>query len=253
MKCVVIAVFVCALCLTSQVFAVTGCTNTYLQGVYGYQISGVATGDAGSVPVLGYGRLVLDGAGTISAANMVVAVNGSSEEASGTGSYSVSTDCSVTFKLKDAETGATSNFAGVVVNAGNSALFAQTDDGAAISGTLQRTRRTCYGGEMNGTFGFRFAGSGATPFQVVGVAAPRPGGILDVTEWVFAKGKTNKFTTTGSYKVNSDCTASVKIDSAKSAKAKADGLSFKGILVNHGKSLISIQTDKALAGEFSAQ
>lgn len=247
---ILFALAACTLFIASQAFAITACGKEALNGMYGYQLSGV-TGDK-NVPLAGYGWVLFDGTGKIADSYMMVVTGGQKAEVENSqGTYTVSSDCTVTFKIDDANTGASSNFAGAILAKGDDIAFTQTDDGAALTGIAQKTMRSCPGFDLVGSFGFRAYSSDGTGALVVGQLVPH-GGNADVTEWVFSGGKSNKFTATGTYKVNNDCTVTVKIDAAEAKKAKAEALSFKGLLIHKGKDILMI-TDKGVMGDFLSQ
>lgn len=248
---IVFALALGTLLLAGQAFAITTCGKDALTGTYGFQIAGT-TGDKAD-HVAGYGWLAFDGNGRVSEGYSAVSIAGAkaveAKEISGT--YSVSSDCTFTVKVTD-EADVTSNYAGAILGRGSDIFFAQTDEGGALSGSMQRMRRMCNNTELMGPFGFRvYSGDGAT--QVVGSVVPH-GGTLDVTEWSTAKGKTVKFSDgTGSYKINNDCTVSITLDANTKGKDKVDAMTFKGVLSHNGREIVSMNTKAGTVGSFSAQ
>lgn len=248
---IVFALALGTLLLAGQAFAISTCGKDALSGSYGFQITG--TSGAKADRVAGYGWLAFDGMGRVSEGYSAVSIAGAKavEAKEITGTYSVGSDCTFTIKVTD-EAGVTSNYAGAVLGRGSDMYFAQTDEGMALSGAMQRMRRMCNNMELVGPMGFRvFSGDGAT--QVVGSIVPH-GGSIDVTEWATAKGKTVKFSDgTGAYKINNDCTVSITIDAIEKSKDKVDAMTFKGVLSHNGREIVSMNNSKGTIGSFSAQ
>lgn len=170
---------VASLILAPSALAVNGCTNSYLNGNYAMQYTGisapgVASGIGGlavpssmaaafqqdatsgantTAPMAGAVRLNLDGNGNLagySAENMA----GQWIMANVTGTYNLNIDCTFSMSLTDAS-GNTENFGGVLVNQGASGIVLQTDAGTGISGTLKTTRGFCQTSDLFGAFGLR--------------------------------------------------------------------------------------------------
>ena len=248
---IVFALALGTLLLAGQAFAITTCGKEALNGTYGFQIAGT-TGDKAD-HVAGYGWMEFDGVGRVSEGYSAVSIAGAKavEAKELTGTYTVATDCTFTIKVED-EAGVTSNYAGAVLGRGSDVFFAQTDEGAALSGAMQRMRKMCNNMELMGPFGF-LVSSGDGAAQVVGSIIPH-GASLDVTQWATAKGKTIKFTGgTGTYKINNDCTVSITLDAIEKGKDKVDAATFKGVLTQNGREVVSMNTAKGTIGSFSAQ
>jgi hypothetical protein len=237
--------------LASQALAVTTCGREALAGKYGFQIAGTAGDKADRV--VGYGWLNFDGMGGVSAGYSAVSIAGAkaveAKELSGT--YTVAADCTFTVKVTDAAD-VTSNYAGAILGRGSDMFFTQTDEGSALSGSMQKMRRMCNNDVLVGPLGFRVtAGDGAT--QAVGTVVPR-GTALDVIQWSTAKGKTIKFTGgTGKYSIAADCTVSITLDAIEKGKDKVEAATFKGVLSNNGREIVSMNTAKGTVGSFTAQ
>ena len=248
---IVFALALGTLLLAGQAFAITNCGKDALNGNYGFQIAGTSGEKADRV--VGYGWMNFDGMGLVGDGYSAVSIAGAKavEAKELAGTYSVSSDCTFTVKVTD-EAGVTSNYAGAVLGRGSDVFFTQTDEGMALSGSMQRMRRMCNNMELMGPLGFRvYSGDGAS--QVVGSVIPH-GGSLDVVEWATAKGKTIKFTGgTGTYKINNDCTVSITLDAIEKGKDKVDAMTFKGVLNHNGKEVVSMNTAKGTIGSFSAQ
>lgn len=239
------------LLLAGQALAITTCGKEALDGNYGFQIAGT-TGDKAD-RVVGFGWISFDGNGKVNDGYSAVSIGGAKavEGKSLSGTYSVASDCTFTVKVTDAA-GVASSYAGAILGRGAEMVFAQTDDGGALSGSMIRMRKVCNNMELMGAFGFRaYTGDGKT--QAVGSIAPH-NGTLDVTTWGTAKGKTVKFTGgTGTYKINNDCTVSISLDSIAKGKDKVDAMSFKGVLGHSGREIVSMDNKAGTIGSFSAQ
>ncbi len=239
------------LLLAGQAFAITTCGKEALNGSYGFQIAGTSGDKADRV--VGYGWMKFDGVGRVSEAYSAISIAGAKavEAKDLTGTYSVNSDCTFSVKLED-EAGAATNYAGAILGRGTDMYFAQTDEGGALSGFMAKMRRMCNNMELMGPMGFRvYSGDGAT--HVVGSVIPH-GGTLDVTQWATAKGKTIKFTGgTGKYSIAADCTVSITLDAIEKGKDKVDAQTFKGVLTQNGREVVSMNTAKGTVGSFGAQ
>ena len=258
-----------ALTLTTNLHAITGCTNAYLQGSYGGQISGVVAGvkpsspSGGSSigPALTLNRLVFDGQGSVygtEAANG----NGNLTQWQVAGSYAVNTDCTVVMALTDTA-GSQQNFNGVLVSGGDRAYLARVDVGFALSGALERARNSCTAADFSGTYGFRRSGATLSASAVAPAAASVPSvdsvglinadgnGSFSMTESLAGSGASGWSASTGTYTVGDDCSVTLTFD----ATAAAGAASVQGTLTNNRGALFSIETRSSIpvAGSFSVQ
>lgn len=93
---------------TSTVYAQNGCSNSTLNANYAFSDSGFA--DSGifmrharlkgtAVPVSAGGVLTFDGEGNVSFSNLTLVVNGGISSETGSGSYTVNSDCTGSISL----------------------------------------------------------------------------------------------------------------------------------------------------------
>jgi hypothetical protein len=195
-----------ASCAAAQV-----CVPSDFQGAYGALLEGTSTISGHPTPIAGVARLVLDGRGKISGLSSVN-FNGLFLGNPVTGTYEITKDCAMTWKLQD-DSGAWQHFAGTAVPGGNRVDFRQTDLGAGARGTLQRMPQSCGTGSFGGRYAF-----GASE------ALANAGNLTLIRE-----GKT----TAGSYTVDSDCFVTMDFD----------GINLRGVVVNGGREIDAIQTD----------
>jgi hypothetical protein len=109
------------------------CGNASLTGGYGYLLSGVVSLAASTYLYSDAGQVVSNGSGgitTISVAN----IGAGASQASGTGTYSIASDCSDTAQVTDQNGKA--NYIVAVVEGGN-VLFMESDGGTTVAGTAQ--------------------------------------------------------------------------------------------------------------------
>jgi hypothetical protein len=97
--------------------------------VYGFQLSGDTTISGDVKPAVSVGRIVLDGAGSLSGYSSVN-FGGYFLGNPVTGTYEVRTDCSISWSLQD-DSGALQHFGGIVGADAKRVQFSQTDAGAA--------------------------------------------------------------------------------------------------------------------------
>ncbi len=269
---------VASLTLAPSALAVNGCTNSYLNGNYAMQYTGVsapgvatgigglavppsmaaayqqdaAGGTNGTAPTVGLARLALDGNGNLagySAANMA----GQWIMANVSGAYTVNTDCTFTMLVTDSNNN-TENFGGVLINQGSSGIILQTDAGAGISGSLKATRGVCQTSDLFGSYGLSYSGAlaGGSPASSVGVVTLDGQGNVTAAETRFSGGSSFQVQSTGSIVVNADCTFTISVASTSNT---GGALNFFGIAVADNKQLQIVRSDAATAisGVLSAQ
>lgn len=275
--------------LPQSTFAVTGCSNVYLQGTYSAQITSTnyqallsamnGAGGAGSTgstaatvqagfgnnPISlsgampGLGRFYFDGNGNILGAGSATTPN------MPVGTYSVNPDCSATMQLNTGQT-----FGAVAAQGGDQVMFIETDaSGGGAVGVLQRSRASCDAITGLQTFAFSFygaqpAGTGATgtasatpafaPYSGVGYIALTPTG-FSVTEWSYQNGTVQPLTAAGTYTVGNNCSLQLTFNSSSTGAGFVAPAAFNGIMVNTNSGLISLQTSNntVVTGQFIAQ
>jgi hypothetical protein len=116
----------------------TGCSNNTLQGTYAQTGSGVITAPPDQAgPFANVGTLVFDGNGGLTGA-LVVSSNGSSSQATETGTYTVNSDCTGTYTVQIAPFGITSNAFFAIDTNGDELEIIVTDPGSVITCVAKR-------------------------------------------------------------------------------------------------------------------
>lgn len=259
-------------------YAVTGCSNANLRGIYNAQISsgslmnvlntvngstttsGGTTSSSGSTtttpaglgsnpsslsgPTPGLGRFFFDGNGSIvglSSANVNVPI----------GSYTVASDCSATVKLNSGRT-----FIAVVAAGGARVLFLESS-GSGTAGELDLSVSACNAADNPQSFAFSYfgaqraastagtsgtaAGSMFQPAAAVGSLALDGQGAFTMKEWFSsATGTAQLANASGTYAIGADC--SIKLTFQTSDKGAP--VAFRGLLVSGSSGLIMVQTDQ---------
>ncbi len=270
---------VTGLALAPCALAFDGCTNSYLNGNYALQFTGVSApgvasgiggvavpasmatafqqdtsnGSSGLAPVAGAARLILDGNGNISgysSENMA----GNWIQGNITGTYVVNTDCTFSFAIADAG-GHTENFSGVLTGQSSAAVILQTDPGTGISGTLKSARGLCQTSDIFGAFGLQYSGTSLStnsPYSSIGVITLDGQGNLTATETRFSGGSSSQAQSTGTIVVNSDCSFTMALSPMSAA---GGAMNFFGIASADNKQLLIVQSDAATAvtGTMSSQ
>ena len=259
--------------VASPAYAISGCSNSTLNGNYAIQFSGrsvptIAPSLAGlavptlasqsasqaskvgtpnsAVPADGIVHVVLDGNGLL-IGQAAASLDGTWLQGNIAGQYSVSPDCSVSFSMSD-PSGAAGTFAGVVVGQGDSVLLLQTDTGTGVTGILKKMRGICQTADLSGTFGFQYSGASVPygdPSSSVGILTLDGQGNIAGAESRFSHGATSQVVSSGSITVNPDCSAVITLTSQGPA---AQSLNFFAALTVDNKQLLLIQSDAGTAG-----
>lgn len=243
--------------MAPQAYAITGCTTNTLTGPYGLQFSGMVTpalagGVAGTVtpasllqqitsdpPAVGYAQVFLDGGGNLFG-NSAVNLNGMWSEGPVSGTYTVTSDCQVSFLITDSS-GGTQHFNGIVVSQGEAGVLLQTDPGVGVSGALKRAKGACQLSDLAGTFVLRTSGtilaSGET--SSIGIIALDGQGGASAVESTFTGGAQGQVASNGTFSINPDCTVTASLGSA------IDGsiANYRGVIVNGLKEVLLIRSD----------
>ncbi|MGA7238154.1 MAG: hypothetical protein WBY44_20885 [Bryobacteraceae bacterium] len=270
---------VTGLSLAPCALAFDGCTNSYLNGNYALQFTGVSApgvasgiggvavpaslatsfqqdtskGSSVVAPVAGAARLILDGSGNISgysAENMA----GNWIQGNITGTYVVNTDCTFSFAIADAG-GHTENFSGVLTGQSSTAMVLQTDPGTGVSGTLKSARGLCQTSDISGSFGLQYSGTSLptnSAYSSVGVVTLDGQGNLTAAETRFSGGTSSQAQSSGTIIVNSDCSFTMALSPISGSGAT---MNFFGIASADNKQLLIVQSDAATAvtGTMSSQ
>jgi hypothetical protein len=256
--------------VTPAAHAISGCSNTTLNGNYAIQFSGTSapsvatslaglalpasvsqakdasTGSYSTVPAEGIVKLFLDGNGLL-LGNAAVSANGTWLQGSVSGQYTVNAECSVSFTMSDAS-GATGNLSGVVVGQGDTVFVQQTDAGSGVTGILKKSRGFCQTADLVGSFGIQYSGTSIADGNVyhsVGILNLDGQGSVSGAESRFSKGTTSKVASTGTIAVNPDCSAVITVTSQDAA---GQSFTFLGMVSIDNKQLLLIQSDAGMAG-----
>jgi hypothetical protein len=110
-----------------------GCSNNTLRGTYAQTGSGVITAPPDQAgPFANVGTLIFDGNGGLTG-TLVVSSNGSSSQATETGTYTVNSDCTGTYTVQIAAFGITSNAFFAIDTSGDELEIIVTDAGSVIT------------------------------------------------------------------------------------------------------------------------
>lgn len=232
----------------------SGCTNGYLQGSYGGEITGsiaAAPSSAASTPasVLNLSRLYFDGQGNVAGTGTISTASATATTQI-TGTYSVNNDCTVSFAFTDSVAGP-ENFNGVLVSGGDNVYVAQIDKGIPLAGTLERARNSCTLTDFNGSYGFLRSSTGsATATGSVGLINSDGNGNFTLTESLAGSGSAGWNASTGTYVVGDDCSVTLTVNPDTSAAHV-----IHATLTKDGRGLYSIETrsNVTVAGSFDVQ
>lgn len=110
-----------------------GCSNATLRGSYAQTGTGVITAPPDQAgPFANVGTLIFDGNGGLTGA-LVVSSNGSSSQATETGTYTVNSDCTGTYTVQIAPFGITSQAFFAIDTNGDELEIIVTDPGSVIT------------------------------------------------------------------------------------------------------------------------
>jgi hypothetical protein len=231
------------------------CTLAALQGPYGFQLSGETTITGDAKPVTALGRIVFDGDGAMSGYSSVM-FGGFLQGNPVTGTYDTHSDCTVSWALQD-DSGAFQHFSGTFTPDGNKVEFRQTDAGGAQHGIMARTKDDCKVADLQKSYEFTLSGSSlpmaagesSNTVALKGMMAADVNGNLKLT--LEAEPPVTADVTAT---VESDCTMALELAIPVEAGGTGTAMKLRGILVNGGKEILTIQTDPGwmVSGKFTA-
>jgi len=249
--------------VVAKMSAIGACSNSYLQGSYGAQMSGVTTSSLGSGvggdsrvgtaslagPVTNSARYTFDGAGNV-AGYAFANAGGVLLRNATAGTYSVNDDCSVSITLTDSA-GSVQNFEGVTAARGDKILLIQTDSGAGLSGVLLRSRNFCSTADFSGTYGYQRQGSNPF-FTSVGVVNSDGNGNFTMTQLLYSSSTFSRSSNFGTYVVGDDCSLTLTLGQTSAGDST---LNIRGQLVSNGTEVMAIRTDpgSTIIGNFTSQ
>ena len=118
-----------------------GCSNATLRGTYAQTGSGVITAPPDQAgPFANVGTLIFDGNGGLTGA-VVASSNGSSSQATETGTYTVNSDCTGTYTVQIAPFGITSQASFAIDSNGDELEIIVTDPGSVITCVAKKLLR----------------------------------------------------------------------------------------------------------------
>lgn len=120
---------------TSSASGSPACALGSLSGTYGYSLNGYSSVSQVSYLYTESGQMVADGNGNLTITS-VGNLGGAFSNINGTGTYSITSQCSGTATIYHQGSGA-SNYAVAIVADGQEALFLETDSGTTVSGVGQ--------------------------------------------------------------------------------------------------------------------
>ena len=202
-------------------------------------------------PSIGTGQLTLDGQGNVTSALWTVENNGTVSSGTTTGTYSVSADCTGTLTLNEEDNSPDPSHFNIYLNAGNTMFqMIESDHGSNQPGfALAQGTVTCglSGKRLVLTTNLVGLASGA-PADTVGQVTLNGRGGIEGTETFAVNGVVTVLSVAGTYTENSDCTGTWQITPAGGAAAN-----FNTVVVNSGKELFLIETDKNTYAAGTAQ
>jgi hypothetical protein len=221
------------------------CDPAAVRGVYGFQLSGDTSISGDEKPAVSVGRIVLEGAGSLSGYSSVN-FGGYFLGNPVTGSYEVRTDCAISWSLRD-DSGALQHFGGIVSADAKRVQFSQTDAGSAKYGLLVRSADAC--GELDLHRAYALTVSGRT-FPMGAGDAPQTL-LLKGLARVDTNGNLNLIPNgseheeaAGTIHVDADCFAQLDLSLPL---PHLSAMKFRGILVDSGKEILGIETDAGTA------
>lgn len=120
---------------TSAASGSPACGLGSLSGTYGYSLTGYTTASGTSYLYSDSGQIISDGNGNLTATS-VTNLGGAFSNTTGSGTYSITSQCSGTATITN-ESGNPSNYAIAVVQDGQQLLFLETDAGTTVTGLGQ--------------------------------------------------------------------------------------------------------------------
>ncbi|HEX5229604.1 MAG TPA: IPT/TIG domain-containing protein [Bryobacteraceae bacterium] len=120
---------------TSAMSGSPACGQGSLSGAYGYRLTGYASTSGMNYLYSDAGQIVADGNGSFTASS-VTNLGGAFSNTNGTGSYSITAQCSGTATISHPGSTA-SNYSIAVVEDGQQILFLETDSGTTVTGAGQ--------------------------------------------------------------------------------------------------------------------
>jgi hypothetical protein len=214
------------------------CAASDLQGPYAFQLSGTSTISGAPVPVAGLARLEFDGRASVSGYSSVN-FNGLLLGNPVTGTYEVSSDCKLSWRLQD-DSGGYQHFSGAIAPRLNRIEVRQTDPGAGGRGVLEKTSDACQAADLRERYAFTLSGT-STPLATGGAPkAVSAAGVVDVDG-------------SGLFEVDPDCV--VHIELARPGAQGTAKVKLRGILVNGSKGILAIQIDpgESVTARFTAR
>jgi len=219
------------------------CNPRDVQGTYGFQIAGETAISGASQPAVSLGRLIFDADGGVSGTSSVKFA-GLLLGNPVTGTYESHADCSVTWSLQD-DSGGFQHFRGVAAPGGGRVRFRQADPGGMRDGLMVRTAADgCKAADLQQKYAFKLSGT-TIPMTEGGAAQTVSAeGVMEQDAnhhfHLTLEGKP-PYTTDVSIEVESDCT--VEQETVLPFAGTATAVKLRGILVDHGKQILAIQTD----------
>jgi hypothetical protein len=216
------------------------CAPADIHGPYGFQLAGTTTISGSETPIASVGRLVFDGASTITSGVSSVNFNGLFLGNPITGNYETKADCTMTLNLQDTS-GAFQHFTGKAAPGGDRVEIQQSDPGTGERGLMVRSADGCDATGFHGQYNFTMSGR-QTPLASEGSKGSGSARALVQADGngnlVLLRGNTK---TSGTYTVDSECV--VQLDFGLGDGDSSTSVKLRGILVNGGKEMLAIETD----------
>jgi hypothetical protein len=251
MVCIASLILVLVLALGSTAWAQptqppATCSNATLSGNSGFVVTGINP----SGPTVTTGQITADGKGKFTGVETVSNNGAIEQDIPIKGTYKIRANCtgSGTTTVKGAST---FHFDFVVVSAGTALEFVLTDSGTTESGSTQaQGTATCSSNGVQGTYGLQANGTlaGLGPIALNGQVKLHRGVISGTTSGSINGQTFSGEKVSGLYKVGSNCRGGAVISVNQQSPL---GLSL--VVVNGGKQILFIDTDKGLVVSGSLQ
>jgi uncharacterized protein (TIGR03437 family) len=226
----------------SQIGAGT-CTNATITGTYYYVVGGDVASGGGFYPYAEMGKLVADGQGNVSGRSQA-SVGGSLTSYILAGTYSVQTNCAGTLTLT-ANSTPSAPVTFQVLNAGEGAVIAYSQQSAVITGRAYRSDGAgqCGNGSLSGGYAFLLtgvdyiSGSGYYYSSAGNVVSDGNGNLTSVVSTVNVNGTTATGSATGSYSLESDCSGTARVSGSSGTS------NYSVAVVENGQGIVFLETD----------
>ena len=225
------------------------CTNSTLNGVYYYLLSGDLLSGNQAYPYVELGKLVADGHGGISG-NSHASVGGSISAYALAGAYSVQSSCNGTMTLSvNSQPSGSLTFQ--VVNGGQGGIIAFSGPSGVVAGRLYAQTAgagpiQCGTASLSGSYGYLLTGAvflsgNAYYYSQAGSTTADGGGNMNATGMANVSGSTLTTSGQGQYSVANDCSGTAGV------KNQNGTANYFIAVVEDGQALLFMESDTGYA------